>query len=926
MKKAENQTRWLAGVSGIGLALLMPQAAMAQAADGAPAATAATDDIVITGVKAAIFRGLENKRLSDSIIDSISAEDIGKFPDRNIAEAIQRIPGVSIDRTGGEGRYITINGLGPELSLTLFNGRQIASADPGRSFSFDTIASDLVRTLNVYKTANADIPEGGLGGTVDVRTARPFDLEDFTASIQASVNYDGNSKDAYPQVSAIISKRFLEGRLGVLLSFTHQKRHNKTYQTLTSGWSRNYFVDPVSEAYVDDEHEDAWRNWSVDYGTTDTYRERNGGTAVVQFEATDTLTLTADYLYSKFNVKDVTNSGGAYLWAVQNSPGTVIDDTGSYHQLDVSGGHNLGSFSFTNSTTYRPTTTQLAGLNAEWKPTDRLTGNIDVYWSKAVNNNRGDNQSQTLEMLNQPGYIVSFPDKGVPVFDLLGQDVGANEQALRARQVRDSGTYTNARNYGLRADFAYEWTPDLKLKFGGSYGEQRKSNTYYETPTPITRMYHKNAEGQEIDTASIISGVMTANGKYGLENGATFPIFQIDSDALRSWMADPVNLANRTKNANAGGLAEFIANGRTWDAQETSDSFSVKEKDLSLYGSVDAKFDLGSIPVTIVAGLRYSRTHLISSGTSRVLVGFTRDTYQLLPLYASAGSDPVSETNTYNRFLPSVNAKFDLMDDLVARIGVTKTLSRPTLEDLAPAITYGGMSYSSRNATGSNPFLKPFTSWNIDASLEYYYSRKGAIAVAGFHKDAKDFIVRSIAEEKITSIASVPEGVDLTLDELQTFRVNRPRNAASAKIDGITASWTHAFDFGLGFQANYTKVWSSTSVDEGSPPFAVPGVSDTANIVGFFERGPVSARIAYNWRSSFLIDAGLAGEQEPTTGDAYHQIDARIGLDVGWGINLGLDVINLTNEKVRYHARYDNQFVSLRSYGRQFMLSASKKF
>lgn len=221
----------------------------------APNQPAPGGEIVITAVRAAIMKALQTKRNAQSIVDSISAEDIGKLPDSNIAEAVQRIPGVSIDREGGEGRHISINGFGPDYSLTLFNGRQIASSDATRSFSFDTIASNLVSQVDVYKTINADVPEGGLGGTIDVRTARPFYLRPgLNGSFQLSYNYDGNSKKGFPQASAVFSDRFLDGRVGILLSFTHQKRRNLDHE-VTARWipSNNAGpLDPLANAYLAD--------------------------------------------------------------------------------------------------------------------------------------------------------------------------------------------------------------------------------------------------------------------------------------------------------------------------------------------------------------------------------------------------------------------------------------------------------------------------------------------------------------------------------------------------------------------------------------------------------------------------------------------------------------------------------------------------
>lgn len=906
---------------------LFPTAANAQTATAVASENdAAVDEannedvIVVTGVRGGIMRSLDSKRRADSIIDTISSEDIGKFPDRNIAEAIQRIPGVSIDRSGGEGRKVSINGLGPDFSLTLFNGRQIATADRGRSFSFDTIASDLVAGIDVYKTTNADIPEGGLGGTIDVRTALPFNQKQgLTAVVSADYLYQQSTKDGYPGGSIILSNRFMDDRLGLLLSFSHQKRHAQSRQAVVGAWSKTYFIDPVTRAYVEDDRQESWRAWNLQYGTTDTYRERNGGTAAIQFQATDELLFTADYLYSNFKVKEVNNSGGAYLWAMQDTPQSIFDEgSASYTQLDIAGAHPLGSYSFNNSETFRPTVTQVAGFNTKWSPTDDFTAVFDVSWSQAETNNRGLNRSHTLEMLDEPGYLVKFPLGGVPQIDTLGPDLTGAQGELRARLVSNSGTYVLAENTQAKVDLEKRFSDNVKFEFGALLGRQIKQTQFYSTPTAIARMYHKNAEGQVIDTDSIISGIMMADGRFGVD-GNPFPVFLIDGDAMRAWMADPANLANRTINASAGGLAQFIENGRTWNAVKTFDSYRVKEDDFSAYAQLVLDGELGSMPYNIVGGMRYSNTEVDSSGTMRILTNLTPESdlnNTLLAEYSSDVPTPVKVKNNYQYFLPSLNVKLEPVDKVILRASVSRTMSRPTLEDMAPAIRYGQLSKNRRTASGGNPNLKPFVSTNFDGSAEYYYSRNGAVMVSGFYKSVDNFIIREVKNEILTSVEN---------PEYQLFEVNRPNNAKSATIKGLTAGWTHAFDFGLGFQANYTLVRSSaTQADEQA--FAIPGISNTANAVVFYEKGPISARVAYNWRDRFLVQTGLVGNSEPVYADPYQQVDARIGFDLGNDLTIGAEATNITNEKVVSHGSSEVQFVSSYHHGRQFRATISKKF
>lgn len=882
----------------------------------------ATGDIVVTGVRASIDRALQNKRAADSIIDSVSAEGIGKFPDSNVAESLQRIPGVSIDRQGGEGRFVSINGLGPEFSSVLVNGRPIASDNPDRSFSFDTIASELVSTVNVYKSANARIPEGGVGGTIDVITARPFDYPGFKFAGSASAEYEGNSKKASPQVSFIASDRFADGKLGILLSFTHQERRNRTYQVQNSATIHNLFYDASAYAYVSDDMDEAWRMQDLTRSIVDEKRTRTGGSAVLQFQPSEKLLFTVDYLYSRFNVDTTSNEASNWFWAVQDTDRNVVDSHGVYTTFDHGVGMDLSGYAFILQKQYRPTTTQQLGFNTKWTPNDRLTGLFDLSWSQAINDNRGRDRDYGLEALNQPGFLVVTPPGGVPYLDGGTFEVNeANENLLRARINSNSGSYVKARNKQARADFNYEFSPSFHAEFGGSYLDSRKQNEFWQTPEAIRRMYHQNAQKEEIDYQSIITGIAHPGNVFG-NSQLNGDMYLIDGDALRTWMADPVNLANRTRNADAGGLQEFIANGRSWAAVKSGDSYVIDEKDASAYIDLHLDTYLLGHPLNIVAGARYTHTDQSSVGTMRVLTDLYtapgETTGILTPQYSSDGLDKIVARNRYDYLLPSFNARWDLPHGIVVRVAASKTMTRPILEDLAPQITYGSLFKVARYAKGSNPYLKPFTSINLDGSLEWYYKKDSALSLAFFHKDIDNYIVSGVAEEVFDTVAT---------PEYQTFIVTRPRNADTAWITGVTAAWTHTFDFGLGFQVNYTKVDGKVkSSDPTIGKFALPGLSDTANIIGFFERGPLGVRVAYNWRDSFLAQPNYGGTSEPRYYRPYHQIDARVSVALLKGTTLALDVVNLTDEKVLSHGRYSSEFISYADYGRQYKLTLSQRF
>ena len=1001
-----------------GTAAALPAMAVAQAAPppsdetkaqpAAPQSKPKKDEIVITGIRGSILKSINTKRYANSIIDVITAEDVGKFPDANMADALQRVPGVSIDRfddadsqfgqgthpvPSGEGRHASINGLGSQFTLALLNGRQIASADNTRSFSFDTLASNLVHQIDVYKTANADVPEGGLAGVVDVRTARPFDFKGLRGTVQMEYEYGSNSKTGFPQFTGVISDRFFGGRLGVLLSFTHQRKRVSTdFVETPLGWNKNYFLDPVAGAYMYDQSPmPTWSAGQIDYGRTVSDRKRDGGTAVIQWQATDKLTLTADYLYSKFTTTDATTQSYAYLNAITptangsltptppivpspnitTSPLSIVNSNGIYTQLDISGGTCLvvaaptcnavggpvraGVLGAQFLETHRPTTTQMAGFNAEWRPSSKFRGVVDAYWSRAVDDNPGLDSFNGIEWDHTPEYLVKFPDNGgPPSVDLKGYNPLADLTDLGIAGVTNAGATVKAVNKGGRADFDWNPDPSMHLRFGASYTTENKKVVDYVTggsndTTPglpdsfeIYELYHFKSLGQPFPLSTVTSGLLTLGSNLGVTSPV--PILAINQDALRAWMANPANLALRgpssylsLSNTPAQTLAAFVANGSSWMAEPTGAGFNINEKDISAYVEVSKDFHIGPVPASLIAGVRYARTEVDSFGKARILTGYALASSAggLTPIYAPGGAQPVTSSGSNSQFLPSANLKFDLQHNLLLRLAVAKTMTRPDLADLAgPTTGYGG-TIKKRTASGGNPNLAPYTSLNFDTSLEWYFSKRGLLAVAGFYKDISGFIYNIAEPEQVTAITSVPSGVDLTLQQLQTTYVTRPHNASNATIKGFTLSGTQTFPFGGGLQVNYSKVWSKVRPGAGVPTFDMPGISDTANIVAFYEKHRISARVAWNWRSHFLIypangTYSAIFPSSPYTlaqyADNYWQIDARLGYDLPYGVNMAVSVNNLTKSKNRYYSGSTKVFNSLFDSGRTFTLTATKKF
>lgn len=965
--------------------------ASAQSGDSAAAQAGPSDgDIVVSGIRSAITQGLESKRRSDVIVEVIKSEDIGKFPDKNLAEALQRVPGVAIDRDGGEGRFVTIRGLGPKFNTVLLNGRRIASENYNRSFSFDTVSSDLIGGVNVYKTQQAYVREGGVGGTVDVRTARPMDRPGFRAVGRVEGLYEENSKKVTPNFSALVSDTFLDGKVGVLVSFSRQERRNRTYAVDTGAIrSIGAFTasDPNVFAYDNFGVDPVYRQQELSRNIIDEHRVRTGFTGALQFKPSDSLEINLDYLYSKFDTDTVKTTVSNWLYAVtppksaanavaamgpqfgafanytRNNSRTVLDANGVLTSIDTNPG--WGSVAFNGQDIRRPTLTQMAGANLKYDVSDNVTLTFDGAWSSAKLKNPGLNRRRSFEILGTiTGTDKYFIDAtgAVPAVTEIDPRLAAsydNFSLVNVRRQWNSGDDIDATNYEFSGELNWQVNDQFKLRVGALREVGKKSLDRYMTPDNLQFLTYQDsgfAFASKADLERVTNGLSNPNpALFGQPAGANNSTFFMNFNALDAYMADPANIARLRQLAASRGDAAarqaaidaFVANGSSFAAALTGETSSVKETVTSAYFDVDGDFELAGRPAHITAGLRYTNTKLVASGFSRVLIGMRNPTpvpgqpapnpLALEGIFAAAdgpgGLTAMSVKNNYDDFLPSVNFKLDVTDTVIFRAAASQSLTRPELDDVTPRFSFGALTKAGSLATTNNPDLKPLKSTNLDASLEWYPAPATSLSIDVFQKQIDGFFIdETITGQTINTLPTTATG-DF-LPAYNNFTVTRPSNKGNVRLRGITLSWTQAFKFGGGFQANYTRVSSNRPYDASAynpSKVALPGLGNSLNLVGFFERGPFAARVAYNRRESFLRDPNFCGgiycsQSEPQFAKAYDQVDARASFMVTPNIQLYVEGINLTKSTLSQNARFDNLFVSYENFGRRFTFGASAKF
>ena len=938
--------------------------------------------IEVTGMRSSVIAGIDLKRNSDNIVDAVSSEDMGKFPDANLAEALQRIPEVSIDRDGGEGRYVTIRGLGPEFNQVLLNGRKLASSEATRAFSFDTIASDLVSEMVVYKTQSAGITEGALGGTIDVRTARPLDQNGLVVTGTLKSLYEDHADTTNPQGSFLISNTFMDGKVGALFSATYQSRENRTYKVDNSAIvTGGIFLEGSPNAYGGNYYSYSNLEYSPAYGIVELNRSvveedrsRLGLSGVLQFRPNDQLDITVDYLYSKFETEKTIHTKSAWVSGI-DAPGTDILGwygdfiAASETEVDTNGvvtqmSRNSWSTStaFNREDEYRDTETQMLGINLDYMINDDMKLVVDAAWSNAVDDNKGRNTRRSMLVNGVNGYVLNTGAE-VPYIIAGGETHIAGSEDIESRmkfgRQWDAGNDIEAENFQVSADLTMTQFEDFTISAGVVFASSKKTNNEYETPEDVQKLYQKstsrNRKGMPFPEGVldlVTSGILgVSSADLGQPSGDNNDMYIIDVDAFTNFINDPStaqtyltgkDAVDGTNALNTSRYDAMVANGG-FGAALTGNAFEVEEEITSFYIEGAYDFMLGEMEGVLIGGLRYTHTDVTSVGFSRILTDLIPEECEgenvpaervcYGPQYADPnGPDGLSKTrltSSYDDVLPSITMNLNLTDDWILRLATSQSMTRPYLEDLAPKFDLVGQPNDiSRVAKTNNEDLTPYKSTNFDAALEWYFDEGSVASLQAYHKTINDYIAKE----------SVPNVIIDTVEteEFQSFTVTRPSNAQDIAINGVSFNLTQTFDMGLGYQFNYTWVDTDTDFDPDShddTKVALPGLGDSLNLVAFYEKGPFAARIAYNYRKDFLRNpqylSGLAwGDEfdEPVFADDYDQVDARVSYEVVDGVVVFVEGINITESTLSQHGRYDNIFVSYEDFGKRYVLGVSGKF
>lgn len=923
----------------------------------------AVDEVVVTGVRAALISAMATKRDASGVVDAINAEDIGKMPDTNLAESLQRIPGVSIDREGGEGKYVTVRGFSAGFNVTTLNGRQITSENVNRDFEFDTLGSEMINGLVINKSGSALTDSGGIGATIDIRTSRPFDVGNKIAG-SLKLDYEILAEESAPQASIMVSQKFADDAFGVLFAYNHFERESTVNRVTNNNWLRieknsgnaNYPepTELTSNANADGRiylPQNHFINLQKDK------RTRDNANLVLQFAPSDDLTITADVLYSDYELLRDQNMLVNWFGSRGSWRDVVADENGTVTHFIADRREGEGAVQATEFNAIkenRKSDTLVAGLNAKWDLSDNFSVIGDVYRSESnYEDPMGFGNSQvTMGYRNRltwdmsGGFIpyISGFESGTGAVgyqpDMNGQLTIPNKDYLDPSNLRPGFTTRTGRIVGDTIDqFKFEGVYDsneddglVKANFGLSHKSREKAREKTTTERTMTDAEWATVKAKEPNVPDWVRGAMHcmfcdgqaywtkitppkitvldagSNFLSGVSSGGKIQTqwLQFDHDEFRRIYEGHVGVPFNT-------------------AKVPSESYTIGEDITSLYTQLEFAGDLAGHRYSLVTGLRYEKTDLDVAGNLASLIDVMPVGNEVL----QESITPVTPTTfnaDYAGFLPNLDFKIDFTADLVGRASFSKTITRPSMTDMRPGLTFGDLKQRGPYPVDAgNSDLKPLESENMDLSLEWYYG-EGSYASAGvFYKLVDNFIVNATTGEKINGQNGTPV-VDPSTGQQIVFQVTKPSNVETADVQGFEFAVQHMFgETGFGTVANATFVSTNAEFDTArfDRSFVITGLSDSYNIVGFYENDKYQVRLAYNWRDQFLMDFR---NNEPVFVEAYGQWDLSASYNLTKNFTLTLDGINITGEANRQHARFSNQFLLAEESGPRYTLGVRASF
>lgn len=843
-----------------------------------------SDAIVVTGIRGSLERATEIKRRAPVIADVIGATGLGRFPDENVAESLQRITGVQIQRLRGEGSKVSIRGLPPEFTGTTLNGRDVANAfnlqlngTASRDFEFSALPSEFVNTLEVYKSPMASLREGGLAGTVIIRTPSPLDIGKRRIALSAQGAYESNSGNVAPRVAGLYSDVFADGTLGVTLGAAYTERDSESHAHLSRGFraSRQFTQNILLLERFEEE------------------KKRLSLLGKVEWEPTDELRLFVDGFYTDLDNISVRSAAafnfGNTIGRVSASSPEQIVESGTTRE-DVNG--DL-------------LTTRLQITNLELRPGGRVQkrdGHTSAYatgahyqagaWdiSAEFNISHSEQVADDINVLAQgfiseAGYDATI-DNQVTSLILPGTAASEALDPDNFRLLNVFGGYGSEIEddiWAVKLDVAREFEMGLPftLRFGASYTEREQFGFNQRLDTSTSDINAELGLGDapafpgSFAAGPLLQVVSAGKGTYlGAYNGDAFVPETFFATDARGVVA-------QIGRERLGEIGTLSINGPA--------TVNVQEDVLAFYGQLDFETFDGLISGNV--GLRVVNTDQTTQGIAPDLTGITFQPDAGALIRIPAG-EPISVARSYTNYLPAANLQVELAEDFLVRFAASRTMTRPTLQRISPSTTTSNVPPTlNRN----NPFLDPFLSDNFDMSFEWYFDQGSLFSVTLFYKDL------------VSLVQPITENIDLPVtfifgdgtQEAGTleFIDNSFENGEGANLKGAEFTFQHSFDGLPGPLSDTGVLLNYTYIDNSDPEQIVGASKNNFNVSGYYEGDDLAIRLSYTWRSRFLLNPG-AQERFGQFVSAGGVLDGNISYNITDNFSVVLEAINILDKPI----------------------------
>lgn len=846
---------------------------------------ATIEEVVVTGFRGSLRQALDAKREATGAVDSIMAEDIADFPDTNLAEALQRIPGIAITREAGEGRNITVRGLDPKFTRVTINGTMAQSLSAGsggvqtnRDFDFNIFASELFNRIDVHKTTSAEMEEGSLGATVALHTARPFDYDEFTLAGNIQAAYNDQAGETRPRASGLVSWKNDANTFGALFSVAYSERYVSNTGPQTGRWENDNFASCTAcggDAALEQTVYSAYHPRFPRYADKTHDLDRLGLTASFQFAPSDSTLITADILQSNLDGMRTEPFMQAISLARTGSTGVQQTDVADFtldrgDQVIIAGtmdGVDTRSENFVSEwesdfTQYQIRLDQDLGERARmYAMYATSTAELDNReWTLALEHfSEGDGRENIV-------YAESADAVTYDYSKMLSPSIAYNWDTTNpanweVSEFRDRFFDTESGFDTIQLGFEFDLNDSMTLKFGYS----NKEYSFDQTQSRADALFDQVDGGpNDPDGAAdgVACGIQAAvdPSQGSVVNFGVQPFFMMDGSQVSSFV-------------DSGCWPQNLRTGDTRDIVEDDDAYFLQ---LDFFG------EIGGMGLRGDVGVREVTTNLESTGLTDAGSGFLQ----------------VTSKNKYTDTLPAINLALDINDDLVARFGWAKVMSRPDISTLSPGGSVGLFGVPS--VSYGNPFLEPYRSDNLDVALEWYFADDSVVALAWFERDIESFPTSETVLLPWSEVGLPDSVLGAQVDDLidEEFVVSRRINGGGARLNGWELQYQQAFTSLPGFFSNTGIIANYTKVDSKTDTTGLPltGQSDDSyNFTVYYEDDKFSTRLAYSYRGEF----NTRNDSNPV-GVRYRDETANLDFSASYRINdnlrLTLEAINLTDE------------------------------